>query len=140
MKKCNRCKQEKDKKEFYKNKYRKDGLEYVCKICFKKKVNDTNTNDTNTNNLLEEIKQLKLENIKLKEDIKHIKWFFDNSDIRINLLEEIKQLKLQNMKLEEDIEKIRKILEDVVNKMNFLKEKVKEFQDKINYKGELNVK
>lgn len=38
MKICYRCNQEKDEKEFFRNKRYKDGLEYVCKICFQKKV------------------------------------------------------------------------------------------------------
>ncbi len=32
-KKCSKCKQEKDEKDFPKNKSRKDGLHHYCKIC-----------------------------------------------------------------------------------------------------------
>ena len=34
---CTKCKKEKDKKEFNKNKTRKDGLQNICKICSREK-------------------------------------------------------------------------------------------------------
>jgi hypothetical protein len=36
MKTCRRCKENKEIKEFYKNKSEKDGLMYICKFCFRK--------------------------------------------------------------------------------------------------------
>jgi hypothetical protein len=33
MRKCGKCEQEKDEKEFYKDRSKKDGLAYWCKLC-----------------------------------------------------------------------------------------------------------
>jgi len=36
QKRCSRCKKWKPEREFYKNKFRKDGLQFLCKKCSKK--------------------------------------------------------------------------------------------------------
>lgn len=35
MKTCSRCKETKDRSDFFKNKAKKDGLSYYCKVCSK---------------------------------------------------------------------------------------------------------
>lgn len=40
MKKCFRCKKKKSKKEFRKNKFKSDGLDWLCKICRKLKTRE----------------------------------------------------------------------------------------------------
>ena len=43
MKKCNRCKENKEYSEFYPSKDSKDGLNYMCKSCRKKDANAWNS-------------------------------------------------------------------------------------------------
>ena len=37
---CNKCKEEKDSSHFHKNKRKKNGFEYTCKVCVKKRLEE----------------------------------------------------------------------------------------------------
>jgi len=41
MKECNRCHTEKEEKDFFKNAVNNDGLQCMCKVCYKKEYYNT---------------------------------------------------------------------------------------------------
>lgn len=47
LKKCSKCKSEKELKEFVKNKSRKDGHENICKQCHRERMKRRNANGGN---------------------------------------------------------------------------------------------
>ena len=73
MKNCYKCKTEKEKTEFSKNKSQKDGLNNICKSC-KKEYNDINKQHNTEIN-----KQWRLNNLEKKKEYDK-RWRCENKE------------------------------------------------------------
>jgi hypothetical protein len=89
MKKCPKCKIEKERSEFYKNKTRGDGLEGVCKNCTKKR--NKQYNEIHKEELKEKAKQYRKNN---KDKIK----LYEQSEKRKQRLEQYNLIHEEKLK------------------------------------------